>query len=388
MARSTRASTRFDLTVLAVAAVLSLVALVLPAQVREPVAGSLRRSILAPLLMLQERAELSRRALVAHDIAVAARDSAAMRGFDATALAQENARLRALLGLGSRLRWGFVPAEALHGRGVRDEYGVTLTAGSNAGVTRLSPVVAPEGLVGVVDNVDPTLSHALVWTSPDFRVSAMTVDASAFGIVQAHEEPGPGRYLLEMRGVPFRTSIKPGTLIVSSGLGGVYPRGIPIGRIVGETKTSETWARTYLIRPAVFPSDVYSVMILRPDRAAQSVADVWQVGAASDSTVRRILAAGDSLARTAALQEAAARQAAQDSATRDSLARAGVVAPAPAAAAPPPVSAPVTAADSAARRAAQARAARRDSLRRDSLRRDTIRFAPAHRDSAGLPTTP
>src|SRR5690606_15013163 len=135
-------------------------------------------------------------------------------------------------------------------RGVRDDANLTLSAGSRAGVERLSPVVAPEGLVGIVENVDPTMSQALLWTHPDFRASAMSEDGNAFGIVQAHVASGPGRYLLEMRGVPFRTAIKPGTLVVTSGMGGVYPRGIPIGTVVGETQTPETWARTYVIRPA------------------------------------------------------------------------------------------------------------------------------------------
>ena len=374
MARLGRSNNRLDSTVLLVCAVLSLIALVLPTQVREPIASGLRRSILAPLLRMQQSAEESRRALTMHDAVVSQRDSIALRAMGVESLETENARLREILGLGSRLKWGFVPAEALHGRGVRDEFGVTLSAGSRAGVLKLSPVVAPEGLVGVVDNVDPMISHAMVWTHPDFRVSAMAEDASAFGIVQAHLESGAGRYLMEMRGVPFRTSIKVGTLVVSSGLGGVYPRGIPIGRVLGETKTAETWARTYLIRPAVFPADVYAVMILRPDRASAGVDNVWAVGTIADSSVRKVVAAGDSLARTAALAEATARQAVQDSITRDSLRRAGV----PEQSIVPP--------DSVVR--ARRPILRRDSVRVDTTRRDTLRRAPARRDSVPVPRTP
>jgi rod shape-determining protein MreC len=374
VARLGRSNNRLDSTVLVVCAVLSLIALVLPTQVREPIASGLRRSILAPLLRMQQGAEESRRALATHDAVVSKRDSIALRAMGVESLETENARLREILGLGSRLKWGFVPAEALHGRGVRDEFGVTLSAGSRAGVLKLSPVVAPEGLIGVVDNVDPMISHAMVWTHPDFRVSAMSEDASAFGIVQAHLESGAGRYLMEMRGVPFRTSIKVGTMVVSSGLGGVYPRGIPIGRVLGETKTAETWARTYLIRPAVFPADVYAVMILRPDRATAGVDNVWAVGTIADSSVRKVVAAGDSLARTAALAEATARQAVQDSVTRDSLRRAGV----PEQSIVPP--------DSVLR--VRRPIVRRDSVRVDTTRRDTLRRAPVRRDSVPVPRTP
>ena len=48
-------------------------------------------------------------------------------------------------------------------------------------------------------------------------------------IVAAHPGGDPERYLLEMRGVPMRSTIAAGTLIVTSGLGGTFPRGIPVG---------------------------------------------------------------------------------------------------------------------------------------------------------------
>lgn len=323
VSRPIRGSSRLDQIVVGTCVLLSLLALVLPAAVREPVASALRQSILAPLIMLQERAELSRRAFMLHEERIEARDSVTIKALSVAALQSENERLREIIGLGARLKWGFVPAEALHGRGVRDAYSVVLSAGSNAGVRRLSPVVAPEGLVGAVERVDPTMSQAILWTHPDFRVSAMSEDGTTFGIVQAHLGAGPNRFLMEMRGVSFRTELKPGMLIVSAGLGGTYPRAIPIGTVLSELKTPESWARTYILRPAVSPSDVNSVMILRPDRVAEGVEGVWQQGGPTEAALRAILAAGDSLARAAALQEAAARRAAIASMRTDSVRAAG-----------------------------------------------------------------
>ena len=319
VSRPIRGSSRLDQIIVGTCVLLSLLALVLPATVREPVAAALRQSILAPLIMLQERAELSRRAFMLHEERIEARDSVTIKALSVAALQSENERLREIIGLGARLKWGFVPAEALHGRGVRDAYSVILSAGSNAGVRRLSPVVAPEGLVGTVERVDPTMSQAILWTHPDFRVSAMSEDGTTFGIVQAHLGAGPNRFLMEMRGVSFRTELKPGMLIVSAGLGGTYPRGIPIGTVMSELKTPESWARTYILRPAVSPSDVNSVMILRPDRVAEGVEGVWQQGGPTEAALRAILAAGDSLARAAAMQEAAARRAAIASMRTDSV---------------------------------------------------------------------
>ncbi len=377
MARAIRSNPRLDLIVLSTCLVLALVARALPNTMRDPVATGIRRIFLAPLVMLQERSERGRQALLQADAKQARIDSLSLTSMKAGSLESENDRLRKIIGIGSRLRWGFIPTEALHGRGVRDETTVILSAGSRAGVSRLSPVIAPEGLVGVVDQVDPTMSHAMLWTHPDFRVSAMSPDGTAFGIAQAHLTGATGGYLIELRGVPFRATLKPGALIVSSGWGGVWPRGIPIGTVLEEMKTSESWARTYLLRPAVNPADVYSVMILRRDRLAKGFDGVWQSVAQVDQATQRIIVSGDSAARAAALAEAAARRAVLDSVARSNggvplgvtdSANAAGLAPRPAAVRRP---APV---DSAARaRRDSAARARRDSAARDTIRRDSVR---------------
>jgi rod shape-determining protein MreC len=384
VARALRSSNRVDLIVLGACALLGLVARGLPPNMRDPVATSMRRTFLAPLVMLQERAEASRRSLLLDQQRTAIRDSVTLRAMTVTSLEDENDRLRKVIGLGARLKWGFVAAEAIHGRGVRDITTMTLTAGSNAGVRRLSPVVSPEGVVGMVTDVDPTMSQAMIWTHPDFRVSAMSEDGSAFGIVQAHLASATSGYLMELHGIPFRTALKPGTLIVSSGLGGVWPRGIPIGRVLEEVKTSEGWARTYLIKPSVSPADVGAVMIIRTDRVTKDFENVWASVAGADEAAKHIVVAGDSAAKTAALAEAAARRAALDTtAARDTTARgqipgglppelrADTLSPSPAGATAVPLTDSARAA--AARRAARRAAARRDSARNDSVRRDSTR---------------
>ncbi|MGI9043728.1 MAG: rod shape-determining protein MreC [Gemmatimonadaceae bacterium] len=385
MARAVRSNSRVDLTVLAGAALLALVARGLPDNLRDPVASSMRRTFLAPLVMLQERAEASRRSLLLDNARTAIRDSVALRAMTVGALETENERLRELIGLGSRLKFGFVPAEAIHGRGIRDVTTMTLTAGSNAGVTRLSPVVSPEGVVGMVTTVDPTMSEAMIWTHPDFRVSAMSEDGSAFGIVQAHAASATTGYLMELRGIPFRSQLAPGSQVMSSGLGGVWPRGIPIGTVLSEVSTSEGWARSYLVRPAVSPADVGAVMILRSNRVNQGFETVWSTAAAAEAAAQRIVVAGDSAARSAALAEAAARRAALDTMQRDQAIQVpGGLPPElmPDTMRRAPVAPVLT--DSAAAAAARRReAARRDAARRDSIRRDSIQ-----RDTTSRPSSP
>jgi rod shape-determining protein MreC len=366
---------------------LALVARGLPPNMRDPVASSMRRTFLAPLVMLQERAEASRRSLLLDQERTAVTDSVTVRAMAAKGLEDENDKLRKLIGLGARLKWGFIAAEAIHGRGVRDVTSVTLTAGSLAGVRRLSPVVAPDGVVGMVSEVDPTMSQAMLWTHPDFRVSAMSEDGSAFGIVQPHLASATSGYLMELRGIPFRTALKPGTLIVSSGLGGVWPRGIPIGRVLEEVKTSEGWARSYLIKPAVAPADIGAVMILRPERVTKDFENVWTSVAAAEEAAKRVVVAGDSAARTAALAEAEARRAALDTTKRDTTAGGQLPGGLPPELRPDTLGRPAPAGgiapmtDSARAAAARRAAARRAAARRDSARQDSLRNDSTRRDT-------
>jgi rod shape-determining protein MreC len=275
---------------------------------------------------LQEGAERWRAAYLSAEREELRRDTLALAAARVPTLESENERLRRLLGLGAELKWGFIPAQALQGRGRIDDFTITLSAGSRAGIREHSLVVAPEGVVGLVQTVDPTMSLAILFAHPDFRVSAMSADGSAFGIVQPHlAKTGAAapqsylaseRWLLELRGVPFRSTLKPGAVVYSSGLGGIYPRGIPVGVVLGEIKTAEAWARTYLLRPAVNPAEVSAVMVLTPQRATSGLTNVWAEIGGVDTATRRIVTAGDSLARQAASAEAAARRAAFDSAAR------------------------------------------------------------------------
>lgn len=396
MTRAARYGSRTDAMLLATVLVLALVARALPERHRDPIAAVLRRTVVAPLISLQQSAELTRNAIATHEERTAHRDTLALRAMAVPALERENDRLRLLLGLAGQLRWGFVPAEALHTRGIGEEFTLTLTAGSNAGVRPFAPVIAPEGLVGMVQTVDPTMSTAIIWPHPDFRVSAMAGDGSAFGIVAAHRGGGPERYLLEMRGVQFRSELEPGTLVVSSGLGGVYPRGIPIGTVVAQIHTQEGWARTYLIRPAVFPPDVSSVMILKSERGDAGVSNIWARATPADSVDRRVTAAADSIARAAAQADAAARRAALERARRDSLRADSVARSAlqptarPLSPAPPvvdrPVGTPAGAPPPPERRDTAPPAAmpvRPDTPRVEAPRRDTTRDVTPLRDTAG-----
>src|SRR5205807_1883399 len=113
--------------------------------------------------------------------------------------------------------------------------------GTNAGVAKYSAVIAAEGLVGVIQNADPSMSIAILYTHADFRASAMSADGSVFGIAYPHQARvrGEDEYMMELRDVPMRTPLPAGTPLYTSGLGNTYPRGIAIGTVVSEIKNQE-----------------------------------------------------------------------------------------------------------------------------------------------------
>ncbi len=253
----------------------ALIALALPEATADSVAGVMRRGLL-PLVRVQERAEVIRDALTTRDSNARLADSIALRALQAAALDAENTRLRGLLALGERVQWGFIPGEAVHPSARGDAHTLVLSRGARDGVTPFSGVIAPDGVVGVVRSVDPATSVVLTWPHPDLRVSAMTSDGDAAGIVAAHLGVVGDRFLLEFRGVPFRSALDSGAVIVSSGAGGVFPRGVPVGVVLREIETSEGWARTYLLRPSVHPADVGPVMVLLPQRRALGVEEAYR----------------------------------------------------------------------------------------------------------------
>jgi rod shape-determining protein MreC len=296
VARAVRSGSRADSAILLACAVLALLLTFLPLRLRESIAASLRQTVLAPVIALQAQAERARSAFLTRNETSARIDSLALRLAELEVLAEENARLRKLIGLARPLRWGFIPAEALRGRGLGDEHSVLLTAGSAAGVTSGAGVVAPEGLVGVVATVDPRTSTAILWTHPDFRASATTNDGAVFGIIAPHLGDEADRFLLELGGVPYRDTLAAGTVVRTSGRGGVFPRGIVIGTVLRQLQDAQGWSRTYLVQPAVLPSDITQVMVLDPLRSIEDLSGVWSSPSGVDSATRGVLRAADSLA--------------------------------------------------------------------------------------------
>lgn len=241
---------------------LSVGALFAPETWQYAIASSARSTALAPLIALQRRAEESRTSRARFDLLTSQRDSASAAAQSLPALLDENAQLRALLGLSRRLSQRVVSAEVLHQPIPTDGRTLLLSAGRQSGIAPFQAVVSPEGLLGFIRTAGASTSIVLTWAHPDFRASAVTLDGSVTGLVNVTADGSIREPMLELRGVPYRDSVPVGTMVITSGLGGVYPRGLPIGTVVGVERQSEGWERVYLVRPAAAPARVSHVLVI------------------------------------------------------------------------------------------------------------------------------
>jgi rod shape-determining protein MreC len=311
---SDRRYTRRDTFLFVLCLGLSIVGLFSPVSWSYGITDTLRQTALAPLVWLQTRAEEGRTSRMRFRALTAQRDSAAYLAQFLPSLRAENERLRQLLKLSHRLTTTYVGAEVLHQPYATDGRTLLLSAGSRQGVAPFNPVVAPEGLIGVILSVAPRSSIAMSWAHPEFRVSAFTVSGNALGVVAPSAEGRNAEGSLELRGVPYRDSVPLGTLVLSSGLGGVFPKGIPVGTVTGTVREEAGWERVYRLRPAANPGSAAHVLILigsRPGDLASAFPTDSQLEAMRLDSIARIQRA-DSLAQVA--KEARA-------ARRDSLAR-------------------------------------------------------------------
>ena len=313
---SDRRYTRRDTVLFILCLGLSILTLFSPVSWGHGIADTLRRTVLAPLVWLQTRAEEGRTSRLRFRTVTAQRDSAAYVAQFLPSLRAENERLRQLLKLSHRLTTTYVPAEVLHQPHATDGRTLLLSAGSRQGVASFNPVLAPEGLIGVVLTVTPTSSIAMTWSHPEFRVSAFTVGGNALGVVAPSADVRAAEGSLELRGVPYRDSVPLGTLVLSSGLGGVFPKGIPVGTVTGTVREEAGWERVYRLRAAANPGSAAHVLILvgtRPPDLARAFPSDSQLEAMRQDSIARLQRA-DSIAQAAR----AARAARRDSLARSS----------------------------------------------------------------------
>ncbi|MCH2464626.1 MAG: rod shape-determining protein MreC, partial [Gemmatimonadetes bacterium] len=176
-------------------------------------------------------------------------------------LLDENQTLRDLLDLAERGETSFRPATVLRSGIPGSESMFFLNLGSRDGIENGAPVVDRHGLVGRILEVRQEISVGMDWTHPDFRASAMLQDGGTYGIVENRRGAFREEDRLVLNGTAYYETAPDNTLVLTSGLGGVFPRGIPIGRIAGIEEVQGQWRKAYRLQPMVEPGSVTHVIV-------------------------------------------------------------------------------------------------------------------------------
>ena len=151
------------------------------------------------------------------------------------AIAMENDQLRSLLGWEKQQPWKFRLAHVVTRDPANWWRTVEIDLGSRDGMTPNLPVLTTDGLVGRIWSVGYTRSQVILVGDPKCRVSALVEDpVQDTGILSAS---GPlDSSLADLTYLAGSADVKPGQAVVTSGIGGVFPKGIPVGQIVDAQK--------------------------------------------------------------------------------------------------------------------------------------------------------
>jgi len=132
-------------------------------------------------------------------------------------------------------------------------------------------VFTGRGLVGVARGPHGRGARGEFWSHPDFRVSVVTEDGQVRGIVRA-SRPDGGQAVLVLDGAPFQSNVRNGTLLVTTGIAGVYPPGVLVGTVRRVLDAEAGWMKSYIVEPSVRPEEASIVLIWeRPNLSEESV---------------------------------------------------------------------------------------------------------------------
>jgi rod shape-determining protein MreC len=245
---------------------------------QQGIAFTLQASALQPFIATQQRLTEARANADQIDYLQFELDALSAVVSTQSALADENRTLRNLLGLAARAGPAFLPTTVLRPGTPGSESMFLVDVGYDEGVREGAPVVSGSGLVGVIRDVRGRSSVGMDWTHPDFRVSAMLVDGTTFGIVENVRGTFREQDRLMLNGTAYHEDVREGMLVITSGLG-LVPRGVPIGTIESTAEVQGTWRKSYWLRPAVEPGSVTHVLVETVD-APEDLTPLW----AADST--------------------------------------------------------------------------------------------------------
>lgn len=174
------------------------------------------------------------------------------------ALAARAAQLQELLDLKARTELPTLAAEVIAGNPNPGLLTVTINRGSADGVQADMAVISPRGVVGRIIG-EPAVHAARVQLLIDRNAAAGALDerTRAGGMVVGVADTPP----LQLQLVSNLADVVPGDMIVTSGVDGVYPKGLPIGK-VERSERGQGLYREIAVRPAVDFSSLEDVLVV------------------------------------------------------------------------------------------------------------------------------
>lgn len=185
-------------------------------------------------------------------------------------LRSENKELKTIVGKQEDLReYNPIQATVIARNPDQWEEKIILNRGTNQGVTKNMAVMTASGLIGKVTLTTPTTSTVeLISThNPNYRVSAMVLGSKkdVFGLIEGYDAE---RRELLLKRIDSDIKLEVGDQVISSGLGGIFPKGILIGTITEVTIDEFGLTKLAYIKPAADFSLLNHVIIadrLMPD---------------------------------------------------------------------------------------------------------------------------
>jgi len=150
---------------------------------------------------------------------------------EASEYAAENERLRALLGYKqSKTQFDLVPARVIGRENATWTSMIVIDKGNTDGIKDLMPVVTNQGLVGHVVETGPISSKVQLILDPRSSVGAIVQrpESRVMGIVEGDIA---NAQMPKMVNIPMVADVVEGDMIITSGFGGVYPKGIIVGKV-------------------------------------------------------------------------------------------------------------------------------------------------------------
>lgn len=191
----------------------------------------------------------------------------AMRAAQVELLALENQRLRELLDIRQRLTTPSQGAQVLYDAGDPYTRKVVIDRGTTQGVQAGAPVLDGHGVLGQVTRAYPLGAEVTLLTDRSQAISVLNTRTGARSL--AYGAPGNDSGGLELRFIATHADIEVGDLLSTSGVDGVYPSGLPVGRVTRvERENSAAFARIEAA-PVAQPLAALHVLVLQLPPAAE-----------------------------------------------------------------------------------------------------------------------